>query len=274
MLCFFFFSSDIPGPALLSSVTRDNSASGNMSNLSSSFSQFASFTSPATSQTGTPQPSLQEQPRPPAHHPAPADPFASLQLTSTSTPQQSAPTVSNDDGDDEWSFSSSLPPPPAADKPREHRGTINESQLRIDFLANRGGSGPRSIPITMTFSFSNNSAQALTGLHFQLAVTKVSKHTHKRAPTPDFAARTNLDLLSCCSFFFPHSQGYELQLTPQTGRDLAPKQSRGITQHVQVWHAGNRSRKVDSVKLRWRATYQVANEQKNETGEIPEVSIA
>ncbi|QUC17174.1 uncharacterized protein UV8b_01415 [Ustilaginoidea virens] len=236
----FGANQNIPGPALLSSVTRDNSASGNMSNLSSSFSQFASFTSPATSQTGTPQPSLQEQPRPPAHHPAPADPFASLQLTSTSTPQQSAPTVSNDDGDDEWSFSSSLPPPPAADKPREHRGTINESQLRIDFLANRGGSGPRSIPITMTFSFSNNSAQALTGLHFQLAVTK----------------------------------GYELQLTPQTGRDLAPKQSRGITQHVQVWHAGNRSRKVDSVKLRWRATYQVANEQKNETGEIPEVSIA
>lgn len=69
-------------------------------------------------------------------------------------------------------------------------------------------------------------------------------------------------------------QGYELQLKPQTGRDLAPKQSRGITQEVDIWHAGNRNQKVESVKLRWRATYKVGAEQKNEMGEISEVSIA
>ncbi|KAG6125717.1 hypothetical protein E4U24_002553, partial [Claviceps purpurea] len=69
--------------------------------------------------------------------------------------------------------------------------------------------------------------------------------------------------------------GYELQLKPQTGRDLAPKQSRGITQQVDVWHAGSRTQKVESVKLRWRATYKVGGtEQKAETGEIPEFSIA
>lgn len=69
-------------------------------------------------------------------------------------------------------------------------------------------------------------------------------------------------------------QGYELQLKPQTGRDLAPKQSRGVTQMVDVYHAGNKAAKVESVKMRWRATYKVGGEAKNEMGEVPEFSIA
>jgi ADP-ribosylation factor-binding protein GGA len=69
-------------------------------------------------------------------------------------------------------------------------------------------------------------------------------------------------------------QGFELQLNPQTGRNLAPKQSRGITQMVNVYHAGNRTAKVDGVKMRWRATYKVGAEAKSEMGEIPEFSIA
>lgn len=70
------------------------------------------------------------------------------------------------------------------------------------------------------------------------------------------------------------SQGYELQLKPQTGRDLAPKQSRGVTQEVQIWHAANRGQKVESVKLRWRAAYKVGGESRNEMGEVPEFTIA
>lgn len=69
-------------------------------------------------------------------------------------------------------------------------------------------------------------------------------------------------------------QGYELQLKPQTGRELAPKQTRGVTQGVEIWHAGNHTQKVESVKLRWRAAYKLGGEARNETGEIPEVSIA
>jgi hypothetical protein len=72
----------------------------------------------------------------------------------------------------------------------------------------------------------------------------------------------------------PKCQGFELQLQPQSGRDLAPKQSRGVTQEVEVWHTGNRSIKVDVVKLRWRVAYSVGSEQKTEMGEIPEFSIA
>lgn len=69
-------------------------------------------------------------------------------------------------------------------------------------------------------------------------------------------------------------QGYESSLKPQTGRSLEAKQSRGITQAIEVWHAGDKGRKVDSVKLRWRVAYKVGGETKSEMGEIPEFSIA
>ncbi|KAG5969620.1 hypothetical protein E4U58_001284 [Claviceps cyperi] len=232
-------NSNIPGPALLSSVTQDNTGGGSMldQNRTASFSQFASFTSPLPSQSGTPQPSLQQQPKPPPASQASADPFAALASASTPMSFQQA-TAASANNDDEWNFSSALPPA-VLNKPKEHKGTINQSLLRTDYLAGRATGASHSIHIT--FAFSNNSAQPVTELHFQLAVTK----------------------------------GYELQLKPQTGRDLAPKQSRGITQQVDVWHAGSRTQKVESVKLRWRATYKVGGtEQKAETGEIPEFYIA
>lgn len=70
------------------------------------------------------------------------------------------------------------------------------------------------------------------------------------------------------------SQGYESQLKPQTGRSLEPKQTRGITQSIEVWHAGDKSKKVESVKLRWRVAYKVGGESKSEMGEIAEFSLA
>lgn len=69
-------------------------------------------------------------------------------------------------------------------------------------------------------------------------------------------------------------QGYESQLKPQTGRSLEPKQSRGITQSIEVWHTGDKSKKVESVKLRWRVAYKIGGEAKSEMGEISEFSIA
>lgn len=69
-------------------------------------------------------------------------------------------------------------------------------------------------------------------------------------------------------------QGYELQLEPQSGRSLAPKQSAGVTQAIRVWHAGNRNEKVQAIKLRWKASYKVAGEERREIGEIPEFSLA
>ena len=70
------------------------------------------------------------------------------------------------------------------------------------------------------------------------------------------------------------TQGYELQLNPQTGRTLAPHKAAGITQIVAALHAGAREKKVESIKLRWRVSYKAGGVQKNETGEIPEFTLA
>ncbi|ROV90783.1 hypothetical protein VMCG_09401 [Cytospora schulzeri] len=115
---------------------------------------------------------------------------------------------------------------------------VSNTNLKIDMLANRTTATSNSI--NLLFAFSNNTAQAISELHFQLAVTK----------------------------------GYESQLKPQTGRSLEPKQSRGVTQSIEVWHTGDKSRKVESIKLRWRVAYKVAGEIKTEMGEISEFSLA
>ncbi|KAK3376631.1 VHS domain-containing protein [Lasiosphaeria ovina] len=251
----FGANTNIPGPALLSSVTQSNSAKGPPgSNTSpppaSPFSNFNSYVSAQAqgSQPTTPQPplSMMSAFSPPPHSnavSAGADPFAALGSRSSysSTPvPAAAPAPANDD--DEWSFSSALPPeapPPQPQHPKEQRVVASNTSLKIELLANR--SLDAAAAISLLFMFTNNTAQPVTDLHFQLAVTK----------------------------------GYELQLVSlQSGRSLAPKQSRGVTQANHVWHAGDRSKKVEAIKLRWRASYKVGTEVKMETGEIPEFSIA
>ncbi|KAM0394117.1 hypothetical protein ACHAO7_003269 [Fusarium culmorum] len=235
----FGANQNIPGPALLSSMTQDNSARGQVSTPTPPpFSQFASFSQPV-SQSTTPQPPLQQQPAPPSQ-PA-SDPFAMLgagsmssQRASPAPPQQQLAAASNDD--DEWSFSSALPPEPS--KPKEHQATVSNTNVKVEMIARRAPGNENAINII--FAFSNNVPQPISELHFQLAVTK----------------------------------GYELQLKPQTGRDLAPQQSRGITQEVQIWHAGNRTQKVTSAKLRWRASYKLSEQAVNEMGEVTEFSLA
>lgn len=69
-------------------------------------------------------------------------------------------------------------------------------------------------------------------------------------------------------------QGFESQLKPQTGRSLEPKQSRGITQSIEVWHAVDKTKKVESIKLRWRVAYKVGAELKTEMGEIADFALA
>ncbi|EGX96609.1 ADP-ribosylation factor-binding protein GGA1 [Cordyceps militaris CM01] len=231
----FGANQNIPGPALLSSLTDNSTASNNNNNTShmaasgSSSSQFMSFASASASKSTTPNPTASAVAPPPP----PADPFAAFMSQSSTAGKQPAAE------DDEWSFSSALPEAASSQQPpREHKSVIADGSVRAEFLANRATAS--SPAIDMLFSFSNNTAQPVSELHFQLAVTK----------------------------------GYELKLKPQTGRDLAPKQSRGVTQHVAVHAAAGGAHRVSSVKLRWRAAYKVAGEQKAEMGEIAEFSIA
>lgn len=167
-------SSDIPGPALLSSLTENSTAK--TSSPTPSNSHFPSFGSAPGSQSITPQPQSQTPLSQSAFAPPPSttaassssDPFALLGMSKpTSQPQPPAPTVSNDD--DEWNFSSALPED--ASKPRQHKATVSSSSVRIDFVATRV---PGSNGLGLVFAFSNTTPQPVSELHFQLAVTKVT----------------------------------------------------------------------------------------------------
>ncbi|KAI0868466.1 ADP-ribosylation factor-binding protein GGA2 [Hypoxylon argillaceum] len=237
----FGANQSIPGPALLSSLTQNSTAKGpTPTPTPPPFSPYSGFTSkPSASQSTTPQPPLGPYSafsQPPQKT---SDPFAALSAaqfaSKPSTPQPpAAPATSNDD--DEWSFSSALPP--EASSPRDHQVTVSNTLLRVNMKAVRAPQAPNAL--SLLFSFSNTSPQQIDDLHFQLAVTK----------------------------------GYELKLQPQTGRILQPHQENGVTQVIQVWHAGDAARKVDSARLRWRVSYKWGVETKAETGEIPEFSIA
>lgn len=247
---------DIPGPALLSSVTQNNHAK-------SPSPGFSSFTSPPASSSATPQPS-QSTFTPPTSQPKPAaDPFASLiGISPSATPAQSstpapppakvpAPPAASAD-DDEWAFSSALPP----EVPQEHSSTVCNTGLTITLNASRK-LGPNAL--ALFFQFSNNTSEEFTELHYQLAAPKVST-----SESVGYVFGLNANA----------AQGYELQLNPQTGRTLAPHKAGGITQTVAAWHTGARDKKVESIKLRWRVSYKAGGVQKNETGEIPEFTLA
>lgn len=154
--------SDIPGPALLSSLTQENSAKPSIPG----FSSFSSFSTPP--QSTTPQPSQAVAPAPTS------DPFAALGAAMPSKPAQ--PPKPADD--DEWNFTSALPVE-NTEIPREHRAIVNDTSLRTEFLANRNPATPTAI--ACFFQFTNNTAQPISELHFQLAVTKVC-YTHYRLP--------------------------------------------------------------------------------------------
>lgn len=168
-----FMILDVPGPALLSSITQDNSSKGAMtaSTPPPAFSAFSAFNSgPSTSKNNTPQPNYQQSAFAPPAAPA-ADPFAALtspKLPSTSSVAAQPAPQSNDD--DEWNFASALPTEAPA-LPREHRALVSNNSLKIDLLANRTTGTSNSI--NLLFAFSNNTAQPIAELHFQLAVTKV-----------------------------------------------------------------------------------------------------
>jgi hypothetical protein len=81
------------------------------------------------------------------------------------------PAVATND-DDEWSFYSALPPSAPAPLPKEHRAVVSNTGLKVELLANRTVGMANAI--TLLFTFTNNTAQPVTDLHFQLAVTKVS----------------------------------------------------------------------------------------------------
>ncbi|RDA85574.1 hypothetical protein CP532_5375 [Ophiocordyceps camponoti-leonardi (nom. inval.)] len=138
----FGANQNVPGPALLSSMTQDSSAGGKLQTPTmtpiTTTSPFASFASLSQSTTLT------------AH----AQPGT----------KSKAAVVAAAGDDDEWNFSSSLPPETA---PREYSSIVSDTSLRTEMMAKRNGNA-----IRILFSFSNKTTQPISELHFQLAVTK------------------------------------------------------------------------------------------------------
>lgn len=67
-------------------------------------------------------------------------------------------------------------------------------------------------------------------------------------------------------------QAYTLQLQPQSGRTLAPRQQRGIEQRMQL--LGVERGRGDAVKMRWKCSYRLAGEVREEQGEIGSLGVA
>lgn len=61
-------------------------------------------------------------------------------------------------------------------------------------------------------------------------------------------------------------------MTPQTGRRLQPYESQGIKQIIHL--SGVEYGKGSNVKIRWKLSYKVGSELKNEQGEIGSLGVA
>ncbi|KAJ5468530.1 hypothetical protein N7475_006282 [Penicillium sp. IBT 31633x] len=136
--------------------------------------------------------------------------------------------------DDEWSFASSLPASNAL--PSTNKIQVLTSPLRVDFAARRVPNQPRQIHVAA--SFSNTTSQPIGELHFQVAVEK----------------------------------SYTLQLRPQSGRDIAPQQQNGVQQEMLM--DGIDVGKGNSVKIRFKVSYKLGGEAREEQGMVPPLGIA
>jgi ADP-ribosylation factor-binding protein GGA len=67
-------------------------------------------------------------------------------------------------------------------------------------------------------------------------------------------------------------QSYKLQLRPQSGRDVAPQQQNGVQQEMLM--DGIDVGKGDSVKIRFRVSYKLGGEAREEQGMVPPLGIA
>ncbi|KAL2013992.1 hypothetical protein VTN00DRAFT_1517 [Thermoascus crustaceus] len=212
----------------------------------------------ASSQTTTPVPSLSQQQQAATPTPPPADPFASLVSASPRVSSPFAPPAQSgqrpssllDLGGLASSQAQSQQPAAANNDddwtftsslpentlPSTNKVQVLNSSLRIDFVARRHPGNARQIHVVALFS--NSTSLPLSELHFQVAVEK----------------------------------SYTLQLRPQSGRDIGPLQQNGVQQEMLL--DGIDAGKGNSVKIRFRVSYRVGAEAKEEQGMVPPLGIS
>ncbi|ETN37835.1 uncharacterized protein HMPREF1541_07458 [Cyphellophora europaea CBS 101466] len=219
------------------------------------YDAFASLTSALpSSKPSTPQPSLQQQQKQ-----APIDPFAALVSASSrsTTPSgsrnvsQAAPPQNNQASllslasqppapppaapaatDDEWNFASALPSEPESSTIQVHS---SQRGISVAFHSKRQASNNANIHITA--SFSNTSAQVITGLHFQAAVEKA----------------------------------YSLQMRPQSSRELPAGKQNAVQQEILL--SGVPIGAGGKAKMRFKVSYAAGGQPVEEQGSVPSLGI-
>ncbi|GAD93318.1 VHS domain protein [Paecilomyces variotii No. 5] len=259
---------DTPIPPALGSATTVSSSSAQQSaSFRPNYDVLSSLNSSRpVSQSSPPAPFISQQPiQQQTATPPPADPFAALVSASprasspfskppqygqpqgqtssslldlvggesSSQPIQQNTGTKNAAGDDDWTFTSSLP---ESSLPSTNKVQVLNSSLRIDFAARRNPGHPRQIHVVALFS--NATSRPLSELHFQVAVEKA----------------------------------YKLQLRPQSGREIGPLQQNGVQQDLLL--DGVDAGKGNSVKIRFRVSYKVGTEAKEEQGMVPPLGIS
>ncbi|KAL8812645.1 MAG: hypothetical protein Q9200_000873 [Gallowayella weberi] len=258
----FGANTNIPGPSLLSSYTQQSSAQATnpapvpqsqQAKASSrpNYDPFSSLTSShPTSRTGTPGPAIPpSQPASldpfaalaskPPQHPSPAPSPSMFNFASPKPPAPSSTPLQQSNGpattaDDDWNFTSALPAD-SPSMPSSHELTVSKTSVTVVFKASR--MDKPEAPISILASYSNNTPILITEYTFQVAVSK----------------------------------SYTLQLTPQSGRTLQPKQQNGITQPIEINGVPRGS--GNNVKMRWKASYKLGGEMKMEQGEVSSLGI-
>lgn len=166
---------------------------------------------------------------------ASSSPLLDLGGLNTSAPATSRPeqTVGQAAEEDEWNFASSLPESNIL--PSMNRVQILNTALRVEFVARRHPPDARQIQVVALFS--NTTNQLLSELHFQVAVEKA----------------------------------YRLRLRPQSGRNIAALQANGVQQEMLI--EGVEVGKGNQVKLRFKVSYKVGAEAREDQGMVPPLGI-
>ncbi|PNS21327.1 hypothetical protein CAC42_1106 [Sphaceloma murrayae] len=199
----------------------------------------------------SPQPNVNFIAKPSA---APSDPFASISSSNsrTASPFQfqhsTHPPTASQPASSLLNLGTSNGQPPIAAADDEwtftsalpqiqaHQITVTNSAIHTIFSVSRPANAEEWLQIDSRIS--NTTDQPISNLTFQLAVTK----------------------------------GFTLRLDPQSSRDLSPHQKDGITQSIRL--QGVRRGQGTGVKMRWKASYNVGKEKRDEMGEVTSLGVS
>lgn len=131
---------------------------------------------------------------------------------------------------------------------------MSNTAIAISFQLSRPKNSDSEIAILVHIS--NNTSDLITEYAFHVAVSKVD------FSSPIYHSRGRLTL---------SYQGFSLRLTPQSGRILHPLQKNAIAIPIEI--NGVAKGQANSVKMRWKASYKVAGDLRQEQGDVPTLGI-